>query len=80
MPTYFIITELEGSWTWQDFLVEGMEYEYCTTALDIPEEAIEYIEVFDDSMEIQLFDDAEFANEDWYIQLVNLSSVSDVSA
>ena len=80
MPTYFVMTMLEGGWTWQDFHVEGMDFEYCTTVLDIPEEAIDYTEVFDDSLEIQLLDDPEFANEDWYAQLITLAKVSEVSA
>lgn len=80
MPTHFIITSLEGNWSWQDFLVEGMEYEYATTVLDIDEDYIEYIEVFDDSLEIQLVDDPELLAEDWYVLLVTLSKVSDATA
>jgi len=80
MPTYFIITALEGNWTWQDFLLDGMDYEYCSTMLDIPEEAIDYIEVFDESLEIQLHDDPEIAGEDWFIQLITLAKIGDVSA
>jgi len=80
MPTYFVMTMLEGGWTWQDFQVDGMDFEYCTTVLDIPEESIDYIEVFDKSIEIQLLDDPEIANEDWYVQLITLSKVSEVSA
>ena len=80
MPTYFVMTMLESGWTWQDFQVEGMEYEYCTTVLDIPEEAIDYIEVLDSSLEIQLFDDPEIAGDDWFVQLITLAKVSEVSA
>lgn len=80
MPTYFIITMLESGWTWQDFQMEGMDLDYCTTVLDIPEEAIDYIEVFDHSLEIQLFDNTEFVNEDWYTQLNTLAKVSEVTA
>lgn len=80
MPTYFILTMLEVGWTWQDFQMDGMEFDYATTVLDIPEEAIEYIEIFDNSLEIQLFDDPEFMNEDWYTQLHTLAKVSEVAA
>lgn len=80
MPTYFVMTMLESGWNWQDFQVEGMEYEYCTTVLDIPEEAIDYIEVLDSSLEIQLLDNPEIAGEDWFIQLITLAKVSEVSA
>lgn len=80
MPTYFIITLLESGWTWQDFQMEGMDFDYCTTVLDIPEEAIDYIEVFDHSIEIQLFDNPEFVNEDWYTQLITLAKVSEATA
>ena len=80
MPTYFIMTMLESGWTWQDFQMEGMEFDYCTTVLDIPEEAIDYIEVFDHSLEIQLFDNPDFVNEDWYTQLITLAKVSEVTA
>lgn len=80
MPTYFILTMLEAGWTWQDFQMDGMEFDYVTTVLDIPEEAIEYIEIFDNSLEIQLFDDPEFMNEDWYTQLHTLAKVSEVAA
>lgn len=80
MPTYFVMTMLEDGWSWQDFDVNGMEFEYCTTVLDIPEEAIDYIEVLDDSLEIQLFDDPEYAQEDWYAQLIHLSKLSEVTA
>jgi hypothetical protein len=79
MPTYFILTLLESGWTWQDFQMDGMEFDYCTTVLDIPEEAIDYIEVFDRSLEIQLFDDSDFASEDWYTQLLTLAKVSEAT-
>ena len=79
MPTYFIMTMLESGWTWQDFQMEGMELDYATTVLDIPEEAIDYIEVLDHSLEIQLFDNAEIANEDWYAQLITLAKVSEAT-
>jgi len=80
MPTYFIITMLESGWTWQDFQMESMEFDYCTTVLDIPEEAIDYIEVLDHSLEIQLFDNPEFVDEDWYTQLITLAKVSEATA
>jgi len=80
MPTYFIMTMLESGWTWQDFQMEGMEFDYCTTVLDIPEEAIDYIEVFDHSLEIQLLDNPDFVNEDWYTQLITLAKVSEITA
>ena len=80
MPTYFIMTMLESGWTWQDFQMEGMDFDYCTTVLDIPEDAIDYIEVFDHSLEIQLFDNPDFVNEDWYTQLITLAKVSEVTA
>ena len=79
MPTYFVITLLEAGWTWQDFHLDGMEYDYCTTVLDIPEDAIEYIEVLDHSIEIQLVDDPELLNEDWYSQLHTLAKVSEAA-
>ena len=80
MPTYFILTLLEAGWTWQDFQMDGMDFDYCTTVLDIPEDAIDYIEVFDRSLEIQLHDDSEHAGEDWYTQLLTLAKVSEVAA
>ena len=80
MPTYFILTMLEDGWTWLDFQMEGMEFDYATTVLDIPEEAIDYIEVFDRSFEIQLFDDPEIAGEDWYTQLLTLAKVNEAAA
>jgi len=80
MPTYFIMTMLESGWTWQDFQMDGMDFDYCTTVLDIPEEAIDYVEVLDHSLEIQLFDDAAFVNEDWYTQLNTLAKVSEATA
>jgi len=79
MPTYFIMTMLESGWTWQDFQMEGMELDYATTVLDIPEEAIDYIEVLDHSLEIQLFDNPELVNEDWYAQLITLAKVSEAT-
>ena len=80
MPTYFILTMLESGWTWQDFQMEGMEHDYATTVLDIPEDAIDYIEVLDHSLEIQLFDDHEIAGEDWYTQLITLAKVNEAAA
>ena len=79
MPTYFILTLLESGWTWQDFEMDGMDFDYCTTVLDIPEEAIDYIEVFDRSLEIQLHDEGDIAGEDWYTQLLTLAKVSEVA-
>ena len=77
MPTYFVLTMLEDGWNWQDFQVDGMEFDYATTVLDIPEEAIDYIEVLDDSLEIQLLDDPSMVSEDWYVQLITLAKASE---
>ena len=79
MPTYFVISMLESGWTWQDFHVEGMDFDYCTTVLDIPEDAIDYIEVLDSSLEIQLFDNIEYVDEDWYTQLHTMAKVSEAT-
>ena len=80
MPTYFTITSLDGGYSWKDFAIEENAYDYCTDVLDIPEEAIDYLEILDDSLEISLFEDTELVDEDWYAQLISIAKISEVTA
>ena len=76
-PVFFVLNELESGWSWQDFELNGVEFDYCTTALDIPEEYIRDVRYNDDTIELTLQDVEEICNEDWYIQLIRKSQYYD---
>lgn len=72
MPTYFIIKELNDQYTWKDFEVCDLAYDYVQDTLNIPEECIESIDISTKSkkVEITIVEDRDFINEDWYYCLL----------
>ena len=72
MPTYFIIKELNDQYTWKDFEVCDLAYDYAQDTLNIPEECIESIDVSTKAQEVEItiVEDKEFINEDWYYSLL----------
>ena len=75
IPTFFIIEDIEAGWSKQDLEIDGMEWEYCDGALDIPTEYIEEVKYREDGgLEIILKDVEDVIDEDWYTQLLRKSS------
>jgi len=82
MREIFYITKLSDGWDWRDFEMGISEFDYCISELEIPEEYIDYTEA-DSSrreLEIGLVGFEEECEEDWFIQLVRLSSDSESAA
>ena len=75
MPTYFVIKHLNDQYTWKDFEVCDLVYDYAMDTLNIPEECIEYIDVSVESkkVEITIFENKDYINEDWYYCLLQYS-------
>ncbi|MBL1244536.1 MAG: hypothetical protein COA39_009145 [Sulfurimonas sp.] len=76
MPTYFIINELDDQYTWKDFEICDLSYDYALDTLNIPEECIESINVSTklQRVEITIIEDRDFLNEDWYYSLLQYSA------
>lgn len=76
MPTYFIIKELSDQYTWKDFEMCDLVYDYAQDTLNIPEECIESIDVSVKTrqVEITIFEDTDLVNEDWYYSLLQYSA------
>lgn len=76
MPTFFIIKELNGEYTWKDFEMCDLAYDYALDEHNIPEECIESIDVSVKAkkLEITIIEDNEFLHEDWYYCLLQHSA------
>ena len=76
MPTYFVVKELSDQYTWKDFEMADLVYDYAADVLNIPEECIEFIDVSIKSkkVEITILEDSEYINEDWYYCLLQYSA------
>lgn len=70
METYFSINDFEDGWRSEEFIYDEVIFEYCTEALDIPEDKIESVSYNNNSIELILHDlDNEDINDDWYVNL-----------
>lgn len=76
MPTYFIITELTDQYTWKDFEMCDLVYDYAQDTLNIPEEYIESIDISTKAkqVEITIIEDENLIHEDWYYCLLPYAS------
>lgn len=74
MPTYFEIKQLADRYTWHDFDIDDMAFEYAVDVLEIPEEYIDEVSVIDQRLEITLVEAREIAKEDWYYALLPFSA------
>ena len=70
METYFLITNFEDGYRVEEFIYEEVAIEYCTQALDIPEEKIKEIIYTNEGLELILTElDTEDIIDDWYVHL-----------
>jgi len=70
MRHFFLISELEDGWDWNDMLeVDEMSEEYCAAVLEIPSEYIEDIAIDGRGLGIRLEKTKEYLYEDWYTNL-----------
>ncbi len=76
MPTYFVIKELSDQYTWEDFEISDLVYDYAVDTLNIPEECIEYIDVSTKSkqVEITIIENSDYIREDWYYCLLQYTA------
>lgn len=72
MPTYFVINNLEDEYTWKDFEIQDLIYDYAYDVHNIPEEYIDCIDVSSKSkkVEITIVEDKNIIDEDWYYCLL----------
>jgi len=71
--TMFKIRELDNGWQWPDIeSVRDCEY-FCAEELEIPQEYLKTIKLYDEEMHVILCRDRTYIRDDWY---VNLSRVS----
>jgi len=70
METYFSISTFEDGWRSEEFIYDEVVLDYCTEALDVPEEKIEQANYNGDSIELILHDlEKEDIGDDWYVNL-----------
>lgn len=72
MPTYFEVTQIEDGYSWRDFMIADMAFDYAMEVLEIPAEYIEEIECLhaERKMAITLVEAHEMGSEDWYCSLL----------
>jgi hypothetical protein len=75
METYFLITNFEDGWREEEFIYDEVVFEYCTEALDIPDDKIKEAVYTSEGIEITLMDlEKEDVIDDWYVNLHKISS------
>ena len=71
--TKFKITQLDNGWQWPDIETVNDGECFCAEELEIPQEYLKTIQLYEDEMHVGLHRDRNYVREDWY---VNLSRVS----
>ena len=73
MPTFFTIEKLNAEYSWKDFELCDLAYDYAVDIHNIPEEYIESIDVSIEleKVEITLVEDKTIIHEDWYHSLLH---------
>ncbi len=72
--TRFKITELINGWHWND--IESIDDGecFCSEELEIPEQYLETIEVYEQEMHVTLCKDRSYVRDDWYVNLSRMSA------
>lgn len=72
--TKFTITELNNGWEWPD-IENTRDCEcFCEEELEIPQQFLKDIKLYDEEMQIHLCRDKSYVREDWYVNLSRISA------
>ncbi|MBE0499172.1 MAG: hypothetical protein IBX43_08040 [Campylobacterales bacterium] len=80
--TKFTITELNNGWEWLDIegIKDGKYFSeemalrlFCEEELEIPQQFLKEITLYEEQMQIQLCRDRSYIREDWYVNLSRIS-------
>ncbi|MFK2822538.1 hypothetical protein ACOJTA_08480 [Malaciobacter sp. WC5094] len=75
METYFLITNFEDGYRIEEFIYDEVVIEYCTEALEIPEEKIKEAVYTSEGLELTLTElEKEDISDDWYVNLHKISN------
>jgi hypothetical protein len=67
--TTFVIKDLDNGWVWQDVEDERDAEIYCCEELDIPQEWIDTLECYTESIKVSLRRSRTYFRDDWYVNL-----------
>lgn len=72
--TTFVIKELDNGWYWDDIYATSDAEIYCVEELEVPDEFIEKVEVFNEAFRIQLQRSRSYFRDDWYVNLQRIGA------
>ncbi len=81
--TSFSIKELDNGWAWPDIenIQDGEHFSresalrlFCEEELEIPQEYLKSIKLYDEEMQVDLCRDRAYLREDWYVNLSRISA------
>ncbi len=70
----FRIKELDNGWQWPDIETLNDCECFCAEELEIPQEYLETIDLFEEEMHITLCKDRSYIRDDWYVNLSRISA------
>jgi len=81
--TKFKIKNLDNGWEWPDleniddgeyFSKETAHRLFCEEELEIPDQFLKTIELYDEEMHVTLCRDRSYVRDDWYVNLSRISA------
>ena len=72
--TMFKIKELDNGWQWPDIETMNDCECFCAEELEIPQEYLKTIDLFNEEMHVTLCKDRAYVRDDWYVNLSRISA------
>jgi len=72
--TRFRIKELDNGWGWPDIETTFDGECFCEEALEIPQQYLKEIQLYEDEMQVTLCRDKSYVRDDWYVNLSRISA------
>jgi len=72
--TMFKIKELDNGWQWPDIETIDDGECFCEEELEIPQEYLQTVDLYDNEMHVTLCRDRAYVRDDWYVNLSRISA------
>jgi hypothetical protein len=72
--THFTIKELDNGWGWPDIETTLDGECFCEEELEIPQQYLKEIQLYEDEMQVTLCRDKSYVRDDWYVNLSRISA------
>ena len=72
--TRFKIKELDNGWQWPDLETVDDGESFCAQELEIPQEYLKTIALYQEEMHVTLCRDRNYVRDDWYVNLTRVSA------